>query len=75
MHLSLSAIVQPVKLNFYNLRFISLFFLRFFKIIINYRVEKEKVTMQHELEDFRQQIDAEVKQRQNLDRLAKQVKS
>lgn len=75
MHLSLSAIVQPVKLNFYNLRFISLFFLRFFKIIINYRVEKEKVTMQHELEDFRHQIDAEVKQRQNLDRLAKQVKS
>lgn len=31
--------------------------------------------MQHELEDFRHQIDAEVKQRQNLDRLAKQVKS
>lgn len=38
-----------------------------------YRLEKEKVLTQREIEDLQNNLDAEIKQRQNIDRLAKQV--
>ncbi|VDK27060.1 unnamed protein product [Gongylonema pulchrum] len=39
------------------------------------RVEKEKSSLQREIDDLRNQCDMETKQRQNMDRLAKQLES
>lgn len=39
----------------------------------NYRVEKDKAAMQREIEELHSALDSESKQRQNADKMAKQV--